>query len=437
MEEEVLWYDDLVGQMLGGEVSLERALVMYERLLSALDEEGVRRAMLRLWANSDWSTRRALIARLDGPEYTALVPELAELAPALGASGRADVLRALERIDSVTGEPVMEHLLRTSAPSVRVLATDVLAKLGTRQSIGALRRELDVAKEPIYTASLLNALDKIEERFPVNASHGSLTLAEDGRAGALSLAGATAGEVTLYEHAMARIERASASVDASTEHANTSALVVRKGQGRLQLWQGLAPAPRTSPPLLSAYAFTSDHVGVILMFVGMMSVFGFVFADAAIPYNSSEFVRDALEMAGMAVSLLGPTALPLYAFVRWRSRHERLTRFLTSGQYATARMLPGLVTGSVEYVDESGALRRGVLDPKEGARYKPGDKVPVLVEGGDLLALSSYQGLIPRPDGALSLRVFSPGVVIIAALVALFVFPCVLGIFFAVLSSIF
>jgi hypothetical protein len=441
MESTQPWYDDLVEQMLEVGVGLEGLLVMYGQLLRALDEEGVRSAVLRLWASVDWSTRRALIARLEGPEHAALVPELAELAPALGASGRADVVRALERIGSVAGEPVLEHLLRTSAPSVRVLVTDVLAELGTRQSVGSLRRELDVAREPIYTASLLNALDKIEARHPVNARQGSLTLAEDGRAGALSLAGATAGEVTLYEHALARLEPAvrGAEAEEEAEEEPSRALVVRKGQGMLELWQGLAPAPRARPPLLSAYAFTSDHVGVILVLAGMMSVLSFSIMTGAVAenYSMTSLPYHVAWFVGVAGTVLGPTALPLWAFLRWRSRHERLTRFITQGEYATARMLPGEVAGGVEYVDPQGALRQGVLDPKEGARYRPGDRVPVLVEGDDLLALSSHQGIVPRADGALSLRVASPGVMLLGVLVAFLGLPCVLVAFILVLGTIF
>ncbi len=327
------------------------------------------------------------------------------------------------------GEPILEYLFRTSPMSVQVVAADELARLGTRFSVEALRGELGTSRDPIFTATLLNAIDKIEERHPVNANQGSLTLAEDGSAGALTLSGASAGEVTLYERSLEAISRPPAQDD-------EGALVVSRGEGVLQGWQGLAPAPRRAPPKLFMYAVSSDHVGIIAFVLGMLSFFTYWIVSPSLAMEGFPVSMGfTAEVLSVAITLLGPLLTPLVLFLRWKGRHERLRRFLTEGEYATARVLSD-ERGEVEYVDALGKLQRATLTAKQRKRFRDGDKLPVLTDGQELLVLSRLQGITPREDGFVSLRVMSPGVVLITVFTGLFLLPCFIGFAFALVASV-
>ena len=409
MDSEGSAYDELVSQMLAQDDTIAQLIEVQERLLEWSDEPEARQALLGVWASTSWSRRRALMARLGAPEQVVLIPELARLTPELDASGQRDVVGVLGRMESVAAEPILIHVLDTSSTPTRAAAADVLARVGTRQSVMSLRGALDGVQDPVFEASLLNALDMIEQRFPVHANQGSLTLAEGGVEGALTLAGASAGEVTLYEHAAEEFERAQGDARGTSR-----ALTVNRVTGALARWQGLAPSPREVDSSLMALAYVGDPTTVKASVAGLLIVTVASASSLAFPlFEDNVAVMAALALvsvASMFATMFVVVSVPLFVIIRWQKSHEALVRYASEGAFATLHQRGDEDARVIEYVDAGGQLRQVESTEALEEAFEEAAEVNALLNDGEVLLLSRWDGLVPTEDGRVTADLSRPGI---------------------------
>jgi hypothetical protein len=201
------------------------------------------RLLEELYVNGSWLGRRILIRQL-GPGHERLVPTLARVASRADPTTRRAVVAALERVGHVSAEPILVSLLDDVEPAV---LSDVLGALGTLGTRACLARLSALREEhPRLAEDVDVTIELISDRFPVDARAGGLSLAEEGPAGALSLAGASPGDVSLYrdvEHKLAQT--------ALAPRPETTALSSQEH------WHRLVTGPRDVP-----LAFTLREIGI-------------------------------------------------------------------------------------------------------------------------------------------------------------------------------
>jgi len=165
---------------------------------------------------------------------------------------RFAAIEAMGRMGHIAAEPYLMRVLdeQRDAQSMAAAAS-ALGTLGTLAALPALRtaerfdagRSLDV--ELVRWRSQ-RAIEQIMDRFPTKAARGGLTLAEEHTvAGALTLAGASEGDISLYEAMQAR-------VDEGQKKPRPQALATTNGtQTSLaplnEPFQRLVPGPRRVP----------------------------------------------------------------------------------------------------------------------------------------------------------------------------------------------
>ncbi len=162
------------------------------------------RLLEELYVNGSWLGRRILIRQL-GPGHERLVPTLARVAARADPTTRRAVVAALERIGHVSAEPILVSLLDGVEEGV---ITDVLVALGRLGTRACLARLSELREQyPKLLENIDITFDLISDRYPVDARVGGLSLAEEGPAGALSLAGASPGDVSLYRAVEDKLEQ--------------------------------------------------------------------------------------------------------------------------------------------------------------------------------------------------------------------------------------
>ncbi len=258
--------------------------------------------LAELYSGSSWLNRRVLIRQV-GQGHEVLVPVLARVARHADPSTRRTIVAALSRVGHVSVEPVLVSLLDDVEPGVARDIVGILGELGTRACMPRISQVRDDLPELADAVDASIAL--IDARAPVRADGGALSLAEEGPAGALSLAGASPGDVSLYLEVERQVE------ENALVAAPPNAIALGSS------WHRLATAPRELPLGFTLRSIGIGRWGVNLVVWLMMSAFTLV--------EAKHFLINLLFPASMAM-LLGIGA--------WHYRRHR--RLLCEGTGAFA-----------------------------------------------------------------------------------------------------
>ena len=375
---------------------VEALVRTHEAALERLDlEEGERRveALERLWRQAPWEARSVLMRQIGAPEHVALLSSLMAFVPELEAAAQLEAAGALERIGHVAAEPVLAALVRGGAAAVALRAAEALEVLGTRLSLGPLYEREERARSPEFRAELQRAREAIVGRYPASASAGSLTLSEQGEAaGALTLAGASAGDIALYERVLARAEE----VD------------LREGERRelspreeaLACWKRLEPPPREWPE--GAFALVGLRAFEVALWGGLVLM----------PFVLFRMILGAPVGVGLLgrfflFMVIAPVALVRAGLVAGELFREKFA--LKRGRHTIAHVTR--VEGGViefEFTGEEGELlscERPLPVYLRGVTR--GHQVPALIGGGT----SEQRRVLPwkvHEDGSIGLYVLRP-----------------------------
>jgi HEAT repeat protein len=179
------------------EPTIDDLTFLQERLLARPELHGSGGALLdALYQRASWLGRRVLL-KTPGRGHAVVVPTLARVATNADPTTRRAVVAALARIGNVSAELILVSLLPGADRNTTHDIAATLAELGTRASLPHLHAARDL--HPDLATHLDAATARISERHPVDARAGALSQADD--AGALSLAGASPGDVSLYRDA--------------------------------------------------------------------------------------------------------------------------------------------------------------------------------------------------------------------------------------------
>ena len=311
-----------------------------------------------LYASGSWLGRRILLKGL-GPDHAFVIPTLARVAARADPTTRRSVVAALGRIGHVGAEPILVTLLGEVEQGVLLEVLGVLATLGTRASLPGLSQARE--RHP----GLLDAIDAtiaaIDERHPVDAAAGALSLVEAGAAGALSLTGASPGDVSLYR-----------SVEGVVSQAALTPARAETAPAGMDDWVRLVSGPRAIPAAFWLWELGVGKLGVSLMGWCWLAFWIHIAAES---------------VAALVVLCAG---FGLIALASWQGvRREQLLRdgtptFATMTSHALVTDARNRVMAhdyTFEYMDESEQVHAATIQHElEQKQYTVGSLQPILYD---------------------------------------------------------
>ena len=244
------------------ELSIDDVVFAQERILARdAPPQPTIDLLARLYEDASWLGRRILL-QAPSAGHTFLIPTLARVATGADPTTRRAVVAALGRIGHVSAEPVLVSLLPDAAPNTTLDIAAILSAHGTRACLPHLYAARD--RHPDLAPQLETAIELLDARLPIQANPGALSLVENDSAGALSLAGASPGDVSLYhsaEDALAQAALAPMHDSELTSHEH---------------WYRLVTAPRHVPPghLIASVGFNRGiNLGVWVLAAAYLHLF--------------------------------------------------------------------------------------------------------------------------------------------------------------------
>ncbi len=322
------------------DLHIDELKALQQRLLTQDDvAEPALKLLEELYVNGTWVSRRILLRQL-GPGHERIVPTLARVTSRADPTTRRAVIAALERIGHVSAEPILVALLSDVEPVVLSEVITSLGRLGTR---ACLPRLSDLRNEhPKRSRAIDVAFARIDARFPIDARAGAISLSEDGPTGALSLAGANPGDVSLYRDVEQKL----------SEHSLTQA--PQTALSSESHWDRLVTGPRDIP-----LTFTLRELGV-----GRwgLSLFAWLVLAATISYSGNQAAMVIVYTMGIITSGV------LLAVGSWH--YPRRRRALREGTPGYAELidsdvvideLGNIYTYTFRYMDELEATHETTL----------------------------------------------------------------------------
>jgi len=299
----------------------------------------------------------------------------------------------------VAAEPYLIHVIEDGREGAAMIsAARALAEFGTPASLQALRSaerfagDRPTVNEAVQlTASA--AAERILERFPMQAEQGGLTIAEERSvSGALTLTGASEGEVALYDMSQREVEDDRSSL-ARVEQSDALTFPMNDA------FERLVPGPRGLP--VTHYAEAFGHSGIAGAVLWVLAAGSMVIA--------------ASSMNVLLFSVLHCT-LFLVLLASWlktrRRRHILHEGISTYGQLEGVRTVPERPSegeGIVEYVytfkymteelDIETAERRFAL-PQPELEDDPFE--PLLYRDGEVVLFDEFTNLQVSDEGQLT-----------------------------------
>jgi len=308
----------------------------------------------------------------------------------------------------VAAGPYLIHVLGTKAAAAPMIAAaKALAELGTLASLPALRIAIDHDTGRTRDTERLEleagrSIERLLERFPMEAAQGGLTLAEENTvSGALTLAGATEGDISLYETLRDKVASS-----AKTELATTSDADRRIASLSTEPFQRLVPGPRHVPTGFYITQYGRMPVGVGFLAWPLSAVLLWLAAGAAV------------EQWGIGVFMVVlMQILPAVVGLGWlRHYTEKRAELLTHGT-PTYGQLDDLTVEIIKKGDTT--VHRHTYTFKymtEDQRIKSAERVfdyrmrkleddpfePLLYHGSDVILFDEFVNLKVSEDGQLA-----------------------------------
>jgi len=323
---------------------------------------------------------RVAISNL-GPSHASFIPRLVTIARTTNtdAGVLVDISNATRRIGHISAEPLLLEIAQKPLEASSRHAIETLATLGTRASLGTLAQIRE--DRPALARDASKTIDAIMESFPAAAGQGALSMVDkDDIAGALTLAGASDGDLELYRrvHDLVSIN----AVDRDTDYELIDELDIYL----------VAPAPRR------VSTRTRMHQAIFHSGNELDGPFGMVLFMAALVFMGLLVPMSYRPVFAVAAIIL-VVSMDLRASMTFSRRMRAIEHGLATHVQFTARSRHEF---TFSYVDHDGRVQSVTRVSKEGSSdLTSSDARPALVLEDDVVFFDELQGLKVGPDGTL------------------------------------
>ena len=177
---------------------------LHRRLLAHVEQRGgpARADLARFYERLNETQLRGLVRQTKVSAHEQALPVWTGLARRVTASTRKVLVERIAGAELMASAPFLERVAADAGEDVEVrrVAIQALGRTGNRLNLPAL---LPAREDRALRADAARAIEAIEQRYPaeqIDAQAGALSLTEpDEIRGALSVMGASAGEISLYQ----------------------------------------------------------------------------------------------------------------------------------------------------------------------------------------------------------------------------------------------